>query len=234
MILLLILILLSSCSYEPYALITVDFPSPNPFEEETGMMMWYELRYFDGSSVRSMHIPEGKRSVSIYVREGGLRVFLLNALGEYPAYGGFYEPGLPRKAAMESSSASFASMLISASSYRPEAVSRLSIAYLTHTEQVLSAIDETSFLSSLFEGSLGSIAVNSEISFTLDSIPSGRWIAFDPDACSFLVARDGDEASFSLYPGAYRYACFDRRLLLEIAVDNDRVHSRIKPLYLWY
>ena len=148
-------LVLSSCSFQHNVTVTLVVPEYHPFEIAADSEFWYTLTYFDGRTINERHIPKGTRTLNVRVKAGGLSVFSLKPLGEFGSLGGFYEPGESREVHMLSENGSFSDMLLSAASYRPDAVRRLSMVKVMEEVDDLQSIDEPSFLEDVFNGTLG-------------------------------------------------------------------------------
>ena len=218
-----VLILLSSCSLETPVSLTLTIAEQHPFEELYGMYLWYELSYFDGEEIIVKHIPSGIRDINVSVKAGGLRVFTLRPLGELSPIGGFFEPGQGRVVYMKGENGAFADILLSASSYRPDAVSRLSMEKVREAEPDIARIDEVAFLTSLFDGSLTATTIKRQEKSLVgfDSIPEGEWTSERYEVPSFEVEMSGDEVIFNIYPGVYRYISKSRELLLTVILTEE-------------
>lgn len=76
--------------------------------------------------------------------------------------------------------------------------------------------------------------MNEKSRFILSSIPEGYWISERFDIPSFTVFSSGENIGFYLYPGVYRYAERDRKLLLTVIVDEDGEYSQmITAMPVW-
>ena len=74
--------------------------------------------------------------------------------------------------------------------------------------------------------------------FAVDRIDArgkeGRWISERFDVMSFEVPYSGDTVSWMLYPGVYRFAEAERRLLLTVIIDEEGTASfMIGRIPLW-
>lgn len=221
-LLLLSLLAVSSCSIETPIPVTLIIAEEHPFEELYGKDLWYELSYFDGKEIRTVHVERGERRVTVSVYSGGLRVFSMKPLGELGPIGGFFEGG-DETVYLTSESGDMADILISAFSYRPDAVSRLSMDKVREVNPDFSSIDQSKFLSDLFDGTLNAdtIAVYEKASIAFDSIPEGDWISERYGVPSFHVDITDSEVVFDIYPGVYRYIEKDRALLLTVIYTEE-------------
>lgn len=221
-LLLSLLLLFSSCSFEHWIDVRVVIPEAHPIEEAYSEDFWFTLSYFDGERIRECHIPSGVRSISIKVRSGSLAVFSFRPLGELGAIGGFFEPGDDTAVNVIPEYGSFSELLLRAASYRAEPVARLSMRKLIDGIDDLQAVDEISFLRDVFNGTLEyGITLNDKSALWFDSIPSGEWISERFDIPSFSVISTGDKVNFNLYPGVYRYAEKEKGMLLTIIVEES-------------
>ncbi len=155
-VLLLLLLIFSSCSFPSDIVLSCHIPADHPYEELSGKDMWHKLVYFDGEKVCYETLESGVRYFSIKVKSGGLRPIIVIPLNKLSPLGGVYEDGGERDIELFSEYGSFSSMLINASEYRPEAVSSLSIKNLMASGKDIGTIEQTSFLEYLFDGSLDS------------------------------------------------------------------------------
>ena len=230
-----ILIVFVSCAYEPFLEIELIIPEPHPFEDAFSETFWFTLTYFDGDSIKELHIPKGHRRVVVKVRAGSLAVFSFRPAGELGAIGGFYEPGDDKRVAVIPEYGAFAEMLLNAASYRAEPVARLSVRSVLEDVPNLQAVDEVSFMEDIFNGTLGyGITLNDEYIVRLDSIPQGVWVSERYDILSFETKSSGELVSLLLYPGVYRYAEVSRNLLLTIVVEESGEYSNmITEVPLW-
>ena len=223
MLLFVLILLLSSCSVPVTLPVTVAIAGEHPFEELYGRDMWYTLSYFDGKAVRTVHLGKGERETVVRVFSGGLRPFAVKPLGELGPYGGFFEPGSGETVYLTGDAGDFAEILVSAASYRPRAVERLSMKRLQEETEDLHSIDEAELLARLFDGTLNpsSVPVKERRIIVFDSIPEGFWTAERHDVPSFSVDMSGDETVFDIYPGVYRYICKERSMLLTVILTED-------------
>ena len=220
-LLLILVVVLSSCTLRHRTDVTLVIPETHPLEEVFSETFWFTLTYFDGEKLEERHIPKGTRRISVSVRSGGLSVFSLKPLGELGAIGGFFEPGDRRTIHLLPEYGTFSEMLLRAASYRAEPVFLLSMRRVIDTVSNLQAVDESSFLKDIFDGTLGyGITLNEKIAVHFDSIPRGEWISERYDIQSFSVAFSGDNVTLLLYPGVYRYAEKTLRMLLTVIVEE--------------
>ena len=225
----------SSCSYEHWIDVVVSVPDTHPFEEACSESLWFSFSWFDGERVRYRHIAKGERSTAVSVRAGGLRVFVFEPLGELGGIGAFFEPGDNAHVQALPEYGAFASMLLRAAEYRAEPVSRLSMKDVMDSVPDLQAVDETAFLEDVFNGTLSyGIKENEKHSFRLSSIPEGFWVSERFDVPSFVQVSSGDPVDFYLYPGVYRYAEAERKLLLTVIIDEEgEVSQMITAMPVW-
>ena len=237
MVLTIVLIVLS-CSVEVPYTVTLRIADDHPFEILASEDMWYILRYFDGKGVVERYIPASTRTIKdISVYTGGLRPFVVIPLGTLGPIGGFYEPGKGNYIELKSEYGSFAEMLIGASEYRPEAVSRLSVSAILKDYPDLALIDELEFLDDLFSGTLrkGQLKLYERDVIMLDSVPEGEWVSERYDTPSFSVVFSGRPIYLELHPGVFRFMNWKRGLLLTIAVTEEWERSaNISKSPVWY
>ena len=216
MVLTIVLIVLS-CSVEVPYTVTLRIADDHPFEILASEDMWYILRYFDGKGVVERYIPASTRTIKdISVYTGGLRPFVVIPLGTLGPIGG---------------------MLIGASEYRPEAVSRLSVSAILKDYPDLALIDELEFLDDLFSGTLrkGQLKLYERDVIMLDSVPEGEWVSERYDTPSFSVVFSGRPVYLELHPGVFRFMNWKRGLLLTIAVTEEWERSaNISKSPVWY
>ena len=226
---------ISSCTISPRIPVELVVPESHPFEDAFAKDMWYTLTYFDGRGIIDLHVPVGTRRMRVYVRSGALSVFALSPLGELGELGGFFEPGSSRIVRMLPEHGAFAAMLLRAASYRPEPVAMLSMEAVLAEVPDLQAVDEPSFMEDIFDGTLSyGITLNEKIHINLDSLPEGEWIPERFDVLPISVPFSGHWIDLMLYPGVYRYAEVDRKLLLTIIVSEDgEASSIITAVPMW-
>ena len=227
-----------SCSIDiPYT-VTLRIADEHPFEILASEDMWYILKYFDGKGIVERYIPASERTIeNVPVYTGGLRPFILIPLGTLGPIGGFYEPGGGEYIELKSEYGSFAEMLIGASEYRPEAVSRLSVNAILRDYPDLALIDELEFLDDLFSGTLrkGQLKLYERDVIMLDSVPEGEWVSERYDTPSFSVVFSGRPIYLELHPGVFRFMNWKRGLLLTIAVTEEWERSaNISKSPVWY
>ena len=212
-ILLLLSLLLPSCSLETSIPVTLSIAEEHPFEALYGEDLWYELSYTDGKDTKTVHIGKGQREIAVSVYSGGL-------LGPI---GGFFEPGESCHVSLTSENGEMADLLLSAFSYRPDAVSRLSMEKVRKENPDLSSIDQAIFLSDLFDGTLNpkALSLYEEGHIAFDSIPEGTWVSERYEVPSFSVGMSGEEVPFDIYPGVYRYIEKERALLLTVIYTEE-------------
>ena len=230
-----LILLLSSCLIEFPETVTLVIED-HPFETATGSYMWYTLEYFDGDGIKTVHVPSGERKIKVRVKTGGLRVFSMRPMGQFPPCGGFYEPGDDGPVHIRCDDGSFASMLLTAAELRKDAVSALCVSELRKDYPDLASVDEVEFMKDLFDGALykGQIKLNRKTTVTLTSFPEGRWISSSYDVPSFTTVFSGRPVYLSLYPGVYSFACFERKLIASVILtENGEVSTMLSSLPDW-
>lgn len=221
-LLLLIILLFPSCSVELWQDVTVTVPEIHPFESVSGNSLWYELRYFNGESIIEETLEPGTREFSIRVKSGGLRPIVLVPLGKLSPIGGFYEPG-DRKVSLYSDRGNLASILVDASGYRPDVVSRFSYRWLCLDGKDSSTLDQRLFLEHLFAGTLSYSNLKNSPLFSplIEGIPSGYWISDSDRVSSFTIADTGDSYAFRLFAGVYNFWNQKREMLLTLIITEE-------------
>lgn len=217
----LIFLSLSSCSLELWRTVEVRIVEHHQFEEASGKLMWYELRYFNGREIVNARLAPGTSRFSIRVLAGRTCPIAVVPLGILSPYGGFYSPG-DDTVFISSLEGPFASLLVNAASYRPDAVSELSIPWLRKIGD-FSTINQSEFLNSLYRGSLSydSLEYSKLYHPIIESIPSGYWISDSSRANSFQIRKSGDSARLSLFTGSYCFWNKERELLLTVVIDEE-------------
>ncbi len=219
-LILMLLILLASCSPELSESVEIILAEEHPYESVADRAFSYTLYYFDGKRTGAMHMPAGTRRARIAVRKGSLSVFAAVPEGDLGPIGGFYEGDGP--VLLKCEDGSFAQMLIRAAEYRREAVERLSVRNLKASYPYLPEIDETAFLEDLFDGTLTASSVKTAEAEPrcFSAIPRGQWMSERYDIPSFEVAFTARPVYLMLRPGVYRFANWEKELLLTVAVDE--------------
>ena len=225
------IMIITSCSFSFWKEVTVTI-EPHPFEEASGHGMWYIVRYFNGKEVISETLSPWTRNFRIRILAGGLRPIAVYPLGSLSPLGGFYEPG-SGSVVLKSADGPFASLLINASEYRPEAVSSLSISWLRRRYWDLSIIDQESFLQSLFDGTVSyeKIELSKLFHPSLEMLPSGHWISDSDRADSFTISSSGEALKMPLFSGSYSFWNMERSLLFTIIIVEDgRYYTKMENL----
>lgn len=216
-----VIVLLSSCSFELWQTVEVRITEPHPFEESSGRHLWYELRYFNGKEVVERHLAPGTKRIKVRVLAGSSCPIVVIPLGLLSPLGGIFCPG-DSMVSLNSNDGQFMSLLINAASYRPKAVSELSVQWLRKIGD-LSILDQEVFLEDLYCGSLSydSLKYSKIYHITLDILPSGYWISDSTRAKSFVIRGSGDSISLNLFSGSYCFWNRERSLLATVVIDEE-------------
>ena len=211
-ILLLLSLLLPSCSLETSIPVTLTIAEEHPFEALYGEDLWYELSYYDGTVIRTVHVGKGIRDITVSVTSGGLRAFVMipataaDTMTRCPA-SSFRATPAPIPAPVS-----------------PEPVEiPIDFDALREENPDLSSIDQAIFLSDLFDGTLDpkALSLYEEGHIAFDSIPEGTWVSERYEVPSFSVGMSGEEVPFDIYPGVYRYIEKERALLLTVIYTEE-------------
>lgn len=194
--------------------------------------MWYRAIYFDGDKVCSKFLDRGERTFKIKVKSGGLRPIVVIPLDTLSPLGGFYSDGYDHDIELLSENGSFAYLLIEAANERKACVSNLSLEWLLSSGYELGTIDQSSFLESLFDGTLEKDGVKNAPYFhpQIEGIPEGYWISDSVKADSFVFSNV-DKLELNLFAGVYNYWNKERDLLLTIVIAEDgRFYNSIERI----
>ena len=236
MVFLILILLLSSCSFSLPTAVTVNLSDQHPWEGIQGYDMYYTLKYFDGDRIVSVNLEPGVRKVRIRIKDGGLRPIVAVPIGRLSPIGGYYYPGRGDEVNLYRENGVFADLLLNASEYMPEAVNRLSYSMVMQNED-LEVINQEKFLNDLFADSLsdGSFSNTKLYSITLDIIPSGYWYRDNPRSDNLFVRESGDPVSMKLFPGAYYWANFDRNVMFSLIItEKGEAYTGLVKLPKWY
>ena len=231
-VLFILLILLSSCSFSGYTTLTCHIADEHPYEQASGTSMWHRVVYFDGKDVKSFKLDAGVRTFKIHVRTGGLRPVVVIPLNKLSPIGGYYEDGCNTYVNLYSENGSFLNTLLDGAKVRADAVSSLSLEWLKSTGYDFGTIDQASFLESLFDGNLTQEKVKNSTYFhpKIDSISDGHWISDSVKADSFTI-RGEDEIVLNLFAGVYNFWCVEKNLLLTVVIAEDgRMYTMMDAL----
>ncbi len=221
-ILILIALLFSSCSFSSNCTLSCTIPADHPYELTSGKAMWHKIIFFDGKEVKSRTLDANVRTFKINVKSGGLRFVVAIPLGKLSPLGAFYEEGDEKDIRLYSEYGNFAKMLIEAAKERPMAVSNLSIRALKSSGKDIGTIDQSSFLEDLFDGVLKEERIKNAPYFhpQLDSIPNGYWLSDSVRAESF-ISIDDESVKLKLFAGIYNYWNKEKDLLLTLVISED-------------
>lgn len=236
LLLLVTLLLLSSCSLERKIKISVSLYSELTWEEVTGEPMWYLVKYFDGESVKTKYLGKDEKKFSLLVSPTSLSVFALYPLGNLSPFGGFYERGNEKKVYLLPEYGYFASMLIDAALVMPHSINELSVSSIKKDYPDLGIINRESFLSSLYQGQLEErkIKLSKLYKVPLDGVLKGYWISLFSHNYSFVLASGNEDLTLSLFPGVWYYLCVERKMILEVVItDSGEYWTKLKAMPKW-
>lgn len=235
-LLVLVVFLLSSCTFAPPLEVIASPYSDTPWEEVTGREIWYKAYWFDGREVHTEYLDRGVWSIKAKVYPDSLAAFVFIPLGTLSPIGGFWEMGDGGKVWLTPEEGSFAEMIIDTASLYPEVTGTLRISRLKEVVPDLGAIDKESFIISLLEGSLDSkeIKLSKKYKVPLDGVMKGKWVSLYSHTQTIVISNAYDTGTVSLFPGVYHYLNLERNLMLTITLESDgRYWTRLSPPPSW-
>lgn len=236
-IILVILILMTSCSMSIPKTITVNLKDNHTWEEVQGRSMYYTLKYFDGDEVKTLNLDADVKTVNITIKDGGLRPIIAIPIGRLAPLGGFYMPLSGSEVNLYREKGTFAAMLINAVSFMPQAVSDLNYDKIERMGIDLEIINQELFLEELFAEKLSEKSFkNTKIyTITLDSLLSGYWYRDNPRSDDLFIKNNGDSVTMKLFPGSYYWANFDRGIFFSLLItEKGEAYSSLVKIPKWY
>lgn len=177
---LIILFLLTSCSFESRRELTLVLERTHLWEYLEDKPMWYKLVWFDGIQVREQTLSVGVERVSVTVQSGSTCVFAAYPLDSLAPLGGGFSPGMDDEVILTFDSGPLAQVLLDVVSYDPSIVRALS--YPELLELVPEGFDTDALYEDFVDGSLGKNRIPLAKTFTVElpPLPEGRyWGEFD-------------------------------------------------------
>lgn len=230
-------LLLFSCSFEPKTMVTVTLSQDCPWEQVTGRMMWYLLKYFDGNKVHTIYLEEGDRSITVEVSQGSPAFFVLVPLGTLSPYGGYWNPGDYSTILCYPEYGSFLSMVLDAAEARPLCAKTLNLKALLHKYPDLPSLDRKIFLEGLYDGTLDNLETpySRLYQVPLEGILKGRWISSLSLSESFSIDSISKDNAIRLFPGVWYYFNVERGLMLTVVITEEGEYStRLSTPPKWY
>ncbi|MBR2281361.1 MAG: hypothetical protein IJ863_01925 [Spirochaetales bacterium] len=217
-------ILLLSCSVaHPDRRIEVTIPE-HPWEVFGGVRLWYTLKWTYGDSLRSLYIPSDVRKVSISVPVGETVLVAAYPLGEMNPYGGSVTPlDSSMELVLSQNDGSIVGELLDI-----DRMMTVRLNYRLLSERMREKVDDFRLVSKvpllrdLQNGELLASSIKVSTTFAIDSfsLPNGMWVSeFLRD--SSLVVTNGFSGDFELPEGVFRYLNAEMGRELVIIVDSS-------------
>lgn len=225
LIVIIITILCISCTLFPYEkTITVSIPQ-HPWENISTKKMWYSLKWTNGQSIGSLHIPRDKKSVSISIPKGKTIIICAYPLGKMNPLGVVINGNKTKNTfRLSQNTGAICSFLINIDQHIS------SILNYDKIEKVLKLNFQDYRL--LNANKLSADIINGEISkdsfcrigkkqVLLSCIPKGKWIPSCLLDEPISIDKADKKISLFLSPGIHYYINNIKNLELKISVENN-------------
>ena len=220
----LVLVLLPSCSFVwSKRTITVRIPQ-HPWEKISGRKLWYTLRWTDSDGLKAVHIPQDMRTVDIEVSPGRTTVIAAYPLGDMSPFGTAVTPADARREVLLSQEEGYLASLMS--DLDPEITGTLNYGLIL--EEMLGKtddirkIDDVSLLRDIQNGELAkdSFKVSEAHGVGPFALANGIWESeFLRDPC--IVSAEGMSGITELPAGVFRFLNVLSNMVLVLIVDRD-------------
>ncbi len=236
LLLLIVLLLCSSCSIEPLysEQITVEVTEQHPWHALSHTPLWKTLVYSDGRNLRTIHLGSHTNTIELSVPRGALVAICVYPLGSCAPWGGFYGPRVAKTVSLTQKKGALAHLLLEHWNLNPYALQAISPSLLASYVADGRLVDQMALLRSLCEGREIEVIPYEPLQVSFTNLPEGRWVSEYCDGVSFF-ARWAEEQQVVAFDGVQRWLNKERSLCLSLAVDLPSRRSiwALYPAPLW-
>ncbi len=225
-IFLLLLILLTGCTYVPDTEVEVVLLNRHPFEEFFPVPYYIEYTY--SNEIRTVYLYDGIKRVSIKVKRGENSIIRARPFAlDGPTLGGCYQVG-DKKVTLEEKEGHLAYALLEAFYYNHNVIKVLNYDFLL--SKLPQSFDVVAFIKEITEGNFRSFKKLEKVKFSLVDLPSGWWYSSNSEVMN-LNFPDGEKKEYKmeLYPGIYSFYNNERKLLFIIEISGEgKIYSKMQ------
>jgi hypothetical protein len=222
-IVLILLLLLTSCDHNPLAerVVHVSIGEKHPWEEASHLPVWYTLVYTTKNGNRKMHLSSGVRQTAIVIDRLGSVALCAYPLGTFAPLGGFVQAGRRDRVVLTRKDGSLAKLLVEGNPLNADAIASLDMNLLSALVGEAINLDASALLADLLSGVAPEKSLQrlERVWYTLGGIPDGYWVCENPSQCSFWI-HFGEEIPLLLDHGSTRWLNKERSLILTLASDG--------------
>ena len=221
---LLSLAVVSSCSHVTMKRKVVFTIPTHPWEKISGKRMWYTLKWTDGEELKTIHINQDQRSVSVEVETGRTVLAVAYPLGDMSPFGGAISPDENKTELVLTQEEGYLVSLLS--DLDPDMVGELNYGLilegiLEKTDDIRK-IDDVSLLRDIQNGDLTQQTIKSCESHTVGpfALSNGMWESeFLRDPC--IVVQESMASEITMPAGVFRYLNVEDNMVLVLIVDRE-------------
>ena len=228
------IILLCACDKNPVSFRTVSITIPqHPWENGTGVELWYKLKWNEGTQIRTKFIPNTQRVIQLRIPSVHTVLICAYPLESMIPFGtGISAGNQDRYFILNQDDGLLANLLLntcdpSVLTVNFEKLSRKSLSVSDN----FSILNTTILIQDVLNGNLSSKSFQPVETIKLTDLPmySGLWIPENVHEQPFTVSEDGIVPVLELFPGIHRYLCIKRNLEVHLIVSEDDVFKYEKP-----
>jgi hypothetical protein len=221
---LLFLALASSCSQvSTKRKIVLTIPT-HPWEKITGKRMWYTLKWTDGEELKTIHINQEQRSISVEVETGKTVLAVAYPLGDMSPFGAALTPDESKTEIVLTQEEGYLVSLLS--DLDPDMVGELNYGLILNSilekTKDVRKIDDVSLLRDIQNGDLTELSLKICEAYTVGpfALSNGIWESeFLRDPC--IVVQESMAEQINLPAGVFRYLNNEDNMVLVLIVDRE-------------
>lgn len=196
----------------------------HPWESITGKKMWYTLRWTDGDGLKTLHVNQDQRSVTIEVETGRTVLAVAYPLGDMSPFGAAISPDDIRTELVLTQEEGYLVSLLS--DLDPDMIGQLNYSLIldciAEKTDDIRKIDDVSFLRDIQNGDLTDSTFKVCESFEVGpfALSNGIWeseFLRDPG----IVVQDSMASPVTLPAGVFRYLNTEENMVLVLIVDRE-------------
>lgn len=218
------LLILLSCSHVPMKRkVRLTIPK-HPWESITGKRMWYTLKWTDKDGLKSLHVNQDQRSVTIEVETGRTVLAVAYPLGDLSPFGAALSPDDRRTDLVMTQEEGYLVSLLS--DLDPDMTAQLNYGLILDTIREktddIRKIDDVSLLRDIQNADLseGSFKICEAFDVGPFALSNGIWeseFLKDPG----IVVQDSMAGQIHLPAGVFRYLNAEDNMVLVLIVDRE-------------
>ena len=247
-LILLFIVMFSSCSYPDENIITLTLPTHLPIVDISGESPYMDAYIFDGERTYHRFIRSGETEITVPVKKGVMSLFTLKPYGKYSSVSAYLEPDMESCSMFSPVHSQLIEFYTDIASRNPDIIANTSMTTLIELYPETDGVDKMKLLEFLEKGPEGGNPKDDgedgiEIDvpdlsaplheIAVDTYIPGLWRSDRADMEDFHVSYTADELVLELHEGVYHYFHEDGGHHMMIVVTMDGKHTSRLDYPVW-